>query len=61
MRVPDEYWSKDQDNLKLRLQVELTNLVYGLEQGDELATKGDPQAQKAAGLFPRVAEILKGH
>jgi carboxyl-terminal processing protease len=61
VRVPDEYWSQDQDVLKLRLKVELTNLVYGLDRGDEVGTKGDPQAQQAAGLFPRAAEILKGH
>ncbi len=61
VRVPDEYWSMDQDALKLRLKVELTNLVYGLERGDELETRGDPQAQQAATLFPRVAQILKGH
>jgi len=60
VRVPDEYWSKDQDYLKLRLRVELTNLVYGLERGDELETKGDPQVQQAASLFPRLALILKG-
>jgi carboxyl-terminal processing protease len=61
VRVPDEYWSKDQDKLKLRLRVELTNLVYGLEKGDRLEAQGDPQVQKAANLFPRVAEILKKH
>jgi carboxyl-terminal processing protease len=60
VRVPAECWSNDQDFLKLRLKVELTNLVYGLERGDELETKGDPQAQQAAGLFPRVGQILKG-
>jgi carboxyl-terminal processing protease len=61
LRVPDEYWSSDRDALKLRLKVELTNLVYGLERGDELATRGDLQVQQAAGLFPQVAEILKKH
>jgi len=61
VRVPDEYWSKDQDYLKMRLKVELTNLIYGLERGDELATKGDVQAQDAARLFPRVADILRKH
>ena len=61
VRVPDEYWSKDQDILKVRIKVELTNLVLGLDRGQELATKSDPQAQKAASLFPRVAEILKKH
>ena len=61
VRVPDEYWSTDQDRLSLRIKVELLSLIFGLQRGDEFATKGDPQAQQAAGLFPRVAEILKGH
>jgi carboxyl-terminal processing protease len=61
VRVPDEFWSKDQDLLKVRIRVELTSLVYGLERADELATKSDAQVQQAAGLFPRVAEILKRH
>ena len=61
VRVPDEYWSKDQGYLKLRLKVELTNLVFGLARGDELETKGDPQAQQAADLFPRIPQLLRGH
>jgi carboxyl-terminal processing protease len=61
VRVPEEYWSNDQGRLKLRLKVELTNLVFGLERGNELDTRGDPQVQQATGLFPRVAQILKGH
>jgi carboxyl-terminal processing protease len=60
VRVPDKYWSQDQDNLKLSFKVELTNLVYGLARGDELETRGDPQVQQAASLFPRVAQILQG-
>lgn len=59
VRVPEEYWSRDQDYLKLHLKVELTNLVFGLARGDEIETKGDAQAQEAAALFPRVPEILK--
>jgi carboxyl-terminal processing protease len=61
VRVPDEDWSKDQGYLKLRLKVELTNLVFGLARGDELETKGDPQAQQAAGLFPRIPQLLDSH
>ena len=61
VRVPEEYWSRDQDKLALRLRVELTNLVYGLQRGDELATRGDPQVREAAGLFPRYAKVLQGH
>ncbi|HXW13088.1 MAG TPA: S41 family peptidase [Terriglobia bacterium] len=61
VRVPDEYWSKDQDILKVRIKVELMSLAFGLDRAEEFATKSDPQAQKAARLFPRGAEILKGH
>ena len=61
VRVPDEYWSKDQDDLKLRLRVELTSIAYGLERGEELETRGDRQVQQAAGLFPRITQILQGH
>jgi hypothetical protein len=47
--------------LKLHIKVELINLIFGLERGDEVETKGDPQAQQAASLFPRIPQILKGH
>jgi carboxyl-terminal processing protease len=61
VRVPDEYWSNDQEVLKQRLKVEITSLVYGLSRADELATRVDPQVQQAASLFPRVTTILKKH
>ncbi len=61
VRVPDEYWSTDQDKIKLKLKVEFTTLVYGLQKADEVATHGDPQAQKAVTMIPRVAQILRGH
>jgi len=61
VRVPEQFWSNDQDLLKTRIKVELTSLVDGLEKSEELATKSDTQAQQAAGLFPRIAGILKSH
>ena len=61
VRVPDEYWQKDQEYISFRLKVEFTNLVYGLQRGDEVETRGDPQAQRAAELLGHTAEILKGH
>jgi hypothetical protein len=60
VRTPEEYWDKDQDYLKLRIKVELLNLVYGLSSGDETETKGDPQVRRAASLFPQIPQILKG-
>jgi carboxyl-terminal processing protease len=60
VRAPEEYWDNDQNYLRLRIKVELTNLVSGLSSGDEVETKGDPQVQKAATLFSQIPQILKG-
>jgi carboxyl-terminal processing protease len=60
LRTPEEYWGKDQDYLRLRIKVELLNLVSGLSSGEEVQTKGDPQVQKAASLFSQIPKILKG-
>jgi carboxyl-terminal processing protease len=60
VRTPEEYWDKDQDYLRLRIKVELLNLVSGLSAGEEVETKGDPQVQKAASLFSQIPQILKG-
>ena len=60
IRVPEEFWGPDQDYLKLRIKVEIFNLVFGLNAGTEVETRGDPQVQKALELFPQAPEILKG-
>ena len=60
VRTPDEYWAEDQDYLKLRIKVELLNLVFGLSAGDELETQHDPRVQRAASLFSQIPKILKG-
>jgi carboxyl-terminal processing protease len=60
VRTPGEYWDNDQDYLKLRIKVELLSLVFGLSNGEEAETKGDPQVQRAASLFAQIPEILKG-
>jgi len=60
VRTPEDYWESDQGYLRLRIKVELHNLVFGLSSGEEVETKGDPQVQKAASLFSQIPEILKG-
>ncbi len=60
VRTPAEFWESDREYLKLRIKVELLNLVYGLSSGEEAQTKGDPQVQRAASLIARIPEILKG-
>jgi hypothetical protein len=59
IRVPGEYWTQDQDYLKLRIKVEVFNLVFGLSFGDEVETRGDPQVQQALELFPRINALLQ--
>ena len=60
VRTPEEFWQNDQTYLKLRIKVELLNLVSGLSSGEEVETKGDPQVQQAANFFSRIPNILKG-
>jgi carboxyl-terminal processing protease len=59
IRAPDEFWGKDSAYLKLRIQTEVTNLVFGLTAGNEVETRGDPQVQKTVALFPKLSELLK--
>jgi carboxyl-terminal processing protease len=59
IRVPEEYWTEDQDYLKLKIKAEVFNLVFGLTVGDEIEARGDPQVQKAAGLFAKAPVLLK--
>lgn len=59
IRTPEEYWTPDQEYLKLRIKTEIYNLVFGLAAGNEVEVKGDPQVQKAANLFAKLPALLK--
>ena len=58
IRVPDQYWRQDQDYLKLRVSTEIVTLAQGLDAGNEVEVRSDPQVQKAAALFPRISSLL---
>ena len=58
IRAPEEYWPKDQDYLKLRIKTEIITLARGLDAGNEVETRNDPQVQKAAALFPKISSLL---
>ncbi len=58
IRAPEEYWDHDRAYLKLRIQMEVINLIFGLAAGNEVETRGDPQVQKALELFPKLPELL---
>jgi hypothetical protein len=57
--APEEFWGPDQDYLKLRIQTELFSLVFGLDVGEQLETRSDPQIQRAVELFPKINALLK--
>lgn len=61
VRTPEEFWKADQDYLKLRIQTELFNLVFGLEAGNQVEVRGDPLVRQAVELFPRIDALLKPH
>lgn len=58
IRVPEEYWNKDQDYLKLRVKQEILTLAFGLDEGNEVEVRGDPQVKAAQKLYPQIAAYL---
>ncbi len=60
VRTPAKYWDADQSYLKLRIRMELTNLEFGLNKGNELETRHDPLVLKALALLPSVPQLLRG-
>ncbi|MGH9439268.1 MAG: S41 family peptidase, partial [Terriglobia bacterium] len=60
IQSPERYWSEDQEYLIKGIKAALFNLAFGLDAGNEIATRNDLQVEKAASLFPRVPALLKG-
>jgi len=58
IRAPEEYWPRDQDYLKLRIKAEIITLAHGLDAGNEVEVRSDPQVQRAASLFPKIPSLL---
>jgi len=58
IRAPEEYWPKDQDYLKVRIKTEILTLAHGLDAGNEVEVRSDPQVQRAASLFPKIPSLL---
>jgi carboxyl-terminal processing protease len=60
IRTPQKYWAQDQDFVKTRIQIEITNLLFGLDAGNQIQTRHDPQVQQAVALLPKVRLLLNG-
>jgi carboxyl-terminal processing protease len=59
IRTPKEYWAKDREYLKDQLKTALFNLAFGLDYGNEVTTRSDPQVKKAVTLFPEISRLLQ--
>jgi hypothetical protein len=59
IRVPEEYWTQDQDYLRTEIKAGILTLVFGLAVGEEVETRDDPQVQKAVALLPQVSALLQ--
>lgn len=60
IRTPEEYWAYDQNYLKAQLKIALFNLAFGLDTGNEVQTRTDPQVKKAVSLFQEIPSLLEG-
>ena len=59
IQSPERYWSKDQQYLTSSIKAALFNLAFGLDFGNEVTTRNDPQVEGTASLFPSVPALLK--
>ncbi|MGH9355968.1 MAG: S41 family peptidase [Terriglobia bacterium] len=59
IQSPERYWSKDQQYLTHSIRAALFNLAFGLDYGNEIAIRNDPQVRGAASLLPAVPALLR--
>jgi carboxyl-terminal processing protease len=61
IQTPEEYWQPDREYMKMRIRAEIFNLVFGLEVGEQIVTRDDPQVSRALELLPQINALLKPH
>jgi hypothetical protein len=55
---PDREWRTALPFVRMHLQAEILNLVFGITKGDEAESRADPQLQAAAGAMGQARRIL---
>src|SRR3990172_6775585 len=58
MEIQEPDWQRDLPFIRMSIQAELFNLVFGIGKGDEAALRADPQARVAAGAVPQAERLL---
>ena len=58
MVVPDPEWRRSQAFIRMSIQAEVLNLVFGLNSGEEASVRTDPQARAAAAALSSAERLL---
>ncbi|MBI4479882.1 MAG: PDZ domain-containing protein [Acidobacteria bacterium] len=58
MEIPEPDWQRDLPFIRMSIQAEVLNLVFGISKGDEAALRADPQARVAAGAISQAERLL---
>lgn len=58
VRVPQQDWKSNQDYLKMRIEMEIFNLVYGIERGNRVEVEADPQVIIAREAVAKMPQLL---
>jgi carboxyl-terminal processing protease len=56
--VLEQQWQQALPFLKMRIEAEIFNLVFGIAKGDEVEVRADPQVQAAAAVIQKAEELL---
>ena len=58
MVIPDPEWQRGLEFIRMSIQAEVFNLVFGLRKGEEASLRADPQARAAAEALTRAQQLL---
>jgi carboxyl-terminal processing protease len=56
--VPEQQWQEALPFLKMKIETEILNLVFGIAKGDEAEVRADPQVQAAAAAIQKAEDLL---
>ncbi|MBI2819796.1 MAG: S41 family peptidase [Acidobacteria bacterium] len=58
MEIPEPDWQRDLPFIRMNIQAEVLNLVFGISKGDEASLRADPQVRVAAKAITKARELL---
>jgi len=58
MEIPEPEWQRDAPFIRMSIQSEIFNLVFGVTKGDEAALRADPQARAAVEAIEQAERVI---